>query len=135
MSFIFVAAMVESSKNLSSQELTMFYFSIPIVNTVIDLVLERYVSIIYNNEKIFLLFTEPRSIEIYWIHIIHKIKHIGPFINNILYPKNSFETQLCVVPFACITSIRKVLFPCRPSYDMFCPFLTFHKQGHCYIQK
>ena len=43
MSFIFVAAMVESSKGLSSQELTIFYFCLPIIHTVLDVFLERYV--------------------------------------------------------------------------------------------
>ena len=43
MSFIFVAAMVESSKGLSTQELTIFYFCLPIIHTILDVVLERYV--------------------------------------------------------------------------------------------
>ena len=47
MSFIFVAAMVESSKGLSTQELTIFYFCLPIIHTILDVVLERYVQKIW----------------------------------------------------------------------------------------
>ena len=131
MSFIFVAAMVESSKGLSSQELTIFYFCLPIIHTVLDVFLERYVYFksIIERYQVFLLDWRinvkwykwdiqilQSSIKVQYIDL--KNKPMSWYMNEKL---GTFaRKKMNVFGFACLRSIR--LYCSHMCRNMFCPF-------------